>query len=221
MSAKSSKSQPESDAEHFSVLDVLRKIQTGSLDPSQLAPGDRRVCVVHLSGEGYSVVEMAQVLKTSERTIARDRKAIQEANAIERSPQLAAQMVGKLMGEAELAISRIRRFTRDGKTPPATKVEGERACYQIVSDLFQRLQHAGYIPTAAQKISAQVLHVEADGDLAGLQDEWRRVEGIGNELGIEDPLSKRNPRLPEIISQLLSNPSKEGSSNDHPDTQQG
>ncbi len=144
------------------VLEVMRQIKAGTLDPQRLAAGERQACVTHLWGEGLSVVEIAQVLKRSERTIARDRKVIQRANALTHDPEFAGEVGGRLLSEAELSIGRIRRVTRASDTPPAVRVEGERACFAIFVALCQRLQSLGYLPNAAQKIEAQLTHHSAE-----------------------------------------------------------
>ncbi len=140
------------------VLTIIRGLQNGTVSPKSLSIYDRRAGVEHLTGEGYSIVEIAEILKVSERTIARDRKAIQEANAIERDPELADQLVGRLGREADLAISHIRRVAREKKTPASTKIDAQHRCYQIFSDYIQRLQRLGYLPTAAHEIRADLTH---------------------------------------------------------------
>src|SRR5262245_16530407 len=133
-----------------SVLSLIRGVQNGSITPSSVAVKERRLCVAHLTAEGYSVAEIAEILKTSDRTIFRDRGAIRQANSVDASPELTSQMVGTLVTEAESSISRIRRATRAGDVPPAAKIEGEKACWIITRDLIDRLQKLGYLPTAAQ-----------------------------------------------------------------------
>ena len=98
------------------VLELIRQIKSGSLDPRQLAAAERQACVMHLSAEGLSGPEIVQVLKRSDRTIARDRKAIQEANALQQDPRFAGEMAGVLINEAEACISHIRRAVRAGDT---------------------------------------------------------------------------------------------------------
>ena len=116
------------------VLEVIRQIKAGSLDSQQLAAAERQACVMHLSAEGLSVPEIAQVLKRSERTITRDRRAIQEANALQQDPKFAGEMAGILVNEADACISRIRRAARPADTPPAVRVEAERASFAIRSE---------------------------------------------------------------------------------------
>jgi hypothetical protein len=101
---------------------------------------------------------MAQVLKVSDRSIERDKRAIREANALPKDPQLVGQMVGRLVNEAELSVQRIRKITRDKSVLPESKIDAEHRCYQIVSDLVQRLQGLGYLPMASQKVEADLTH---------------------------------------------------------------
>ncbi len=165
--------------EQPSVLTLIRRIQNGSLGPKNLSTQDRRSCVEHLTGEGYSATEIAEVLKASERTIFRDRGAIQESHAVKKDPRLVEQMVGRLMQEAELAISRTRRAVRDKNTPAVVKVAAERSCWRIFSELIQGLQRLGYLPTVAHQLQADLTHhLGGPLDAESIQAELRRLEGI-------------------------------------------
>ncbi len=139
--------------EERSVLDLILQIKQGELDPRLLSAQDRQSCVVHLTAEALSVPEIAQFLKRNERTITRDRKTIQEAAALSHDPSLAGRMAGQLVSEAVMCIDRIRRVSRDRETPPAVKVDAEKSCFHILSELVQRLQTLGYLPTAAQHLA--------------------------------------------------------------------
>lgn len=140
------------------VLHLLGDIKAGRLNPKDLKTEDRRACVQHLSAEGCSVPEIAQVFKCSERTIARDRKAIQESQAIKPGSDLTCQLAGMLFAEAELATSRIRRHTRSPDTPPAVKVEADRVCFDIRSKLTTHMQSLGFAYTAMTQIHADLNH---------------------------------------------------------------
>ena len=89
------------------VLELIRQIKSGSLDPRQLPAAERQACVKHLSAEGLSGPEIGQVLKRSDRTIARDRKAIQTGN---KQARIAAM-------EPAVAQGRIRFSARQPKLP--------------------------------------------------------------------------------------------------------
>ena len=94
------------------TLSLLQKIQAGTVNPRCTRTADRRLLVNHLMADGYSTAEMAQILKVSDRSIERDKKAIREANALAADPELVEQMAGRLVCEADLSVQRIRKAAR-------------------------------------------------------------------------------------------------------------
>lgn len=192
-----------SSSEHQSVLAVIRSIQGGGLDPMSLGVEDRRRCVEHLTAEGYSTVEIAEILKVSERTIARDRTAIRQANAIQRDPALVEQMVGQLVQQAETTISRIRRVTRERETPPSVRINGEKACWTVARDLIQRLQALGYLPSAPMEIRGELKHqVQQLPGFGHMKDEVARLEVIVTSHAIGDDERPLLEQLAEIKDQV-------------------
>ncbi len=185
---------PESRNE-LCTIDALKKIQSGQLDPKAIGSDDRRQLIEYLTAGGYSKAEMAAVLKVSERTVERDRKAVREANAIARDPDLLPQMVGRLVAEAELAVQQIRKTCRERSVAPGTKVDGQHRCYQIVSDLVVRLQGLGYLPSAAAKLQADVTHNL--GDLPGLDE-----VGIQYQQLRATAAFSRDPQVAQQLDQL-------------------
>jgi transposase len=140
------------------VIDIIRQIKSGSLNPSDLSKIERRMCIKHLGAEGLAVPEIAQVLGVSDRTVARDRKSIHEGQALEHDPRMASRMAGRLVNEAEVVMQRLRRISRDRETPPAIRVDVEKTCFGVLVGLTERLQSLGYLPTAAQRIEADLRH---------------------------------------------------------------
>jgi len=173
------------DASSLSVLDAIGRLKSGLLDPKTLSADDRRACVAYLGSEGLGVAEIAQLMQVSDRTIRRDREAIRDANALEPDPALAGRVAGQLMVEAEACMTRIRRVTWDRDTPPGVRVEGERACFQILGEMTQRLQSLGFLPTSSQQIEASVtvdsapVLAEIDRELSELITLARREENEG------------------------------------------
>ncbi len=173
---------PTQSSDDRSVLSVIRDIQQGALDPRSLGVEDRRRCVEHLTGEGYSLAEIAEILKVTERTIARDRSAVRQSNAIQADENITGEMVGQLVLQADTTINRIRRITRDGDTPPAARIEGEKACWVVARDLVQKLQSLGYLPNAPQEIHGQMTHqVEHVPAFGQMNEEVTRLELIVNQ----------------------------------------
>jgi len=166
------------------VIDIIRQIKTRDLDPNDLSITERRLCVRHLSGEGLAVPEIAQAMGVCDRTVARDRKAIHEEQALEHDPRLGSLMAGQLNTEAVLVIQRIRRVSRDREAPHAVRVEAEKACFAVMVGLIDRLQSLGYLPTAARRIEADLRHESAMiPSHKAIKVEIERLETIAQESG--------------------------------------
>jgi len=172
----------EEEAGKSTVLTTIRALQSGSTTGKHLSKDDRQACVEHLTNEGYSLPEIADIFKMSERTIARDRKAIQEAHALEHDPKLAPIMVGRLICEMEICIQRIRRAARDKDALPADRIQSEFGVFKIIHDAIQLLQRLGYLPTAAQKLEASLKHdFDALPPLTDLLQEVKRLEIVAEQ----------------------------------------
>jgi len=164
-------------------LTLLQGIKDGSVNPSSLCPADRRLLVSFLVAGGQSTAEIALLLKTSDRTIERDRKAIRDENAMDKDQKLAEKIAGMLYVEAERCIPRIRKIQRDSNASPAVKIDAEHRCFQIVCQLSEKLQSLGFLPTAAQKFEADVRHSAASSlSLEEIQHEAGRLRQIKETL---------------------------------------
>jgi len=184
------------------TLSLLQKIQAGTVDPRCIRPADRRLLVSYLMADGYSTADIAQILKVSDRSIERDKKAIREANALAADPELVEQMAGRLVFEAELSIQRIRKAARDKNTPQAVRIDAEHRCYQIVSDMVATLQRLGYLPIAAQRLQADFTHsIGQIPDFAQMDAELQRLRQITGETQGTDP--KLIEQLSEVGTQLI------------------
>ena len=174
----------DSDPSGTRTIGLLRQIQSGAIDAKSISTDQRKYLVSALVCDGYSISEMAEVLGVADRTIERDRKSLREANLLSCDPEFPRQVAGRLVTEAELAMQRIRKAARDRSVPPAVKIDGEHRCFLIMSDLVRSLQRLGFLPTAANKLEADLTHhVGEVPDLAAQREEVRRlqqIEGEGN-----------------------------------------
>jgi transposase len=167
-----------------SPIALIRDLQSGALQARSLSKDSRRACIEHLAAEGWSIAEMAEVLKVSGRTVHRDVAAIREANAVEADERTTAVMVGRLLTQADHSIGRLRRIARERDCESAVRVEAERSAWTIMRELFETLQRVGYVPTAPQQLEAAVLHRHEDAPSAAeLEEQARRLLLILKESG--------------------------------------
>lgn len=185
------------------MLALIREINSGQMSGANLSAADRRRCVEHLTAEGYSVAEIAEIFKVAERTINRDRDAIKQANSLKFRPELVGEMAGQVVRTAELAMAQLRRLARERDAPAAVRAEASRSMFTICREMVQTLQQLGYLPTAPARVLAHVTgqmamngDVNDDGsgsngvpNLAQIQDESRRLRAcLGSAPDAAKPL---------------------------------
>ncbi|MFQ5770925.1 MAG: hypothetical protein ACE5HX_10350 [bacterium] len=165
------------------TLALLQDIRNGSIDPKSLRPDERRPLVSLLMAEGQSTAEIAYLLKASDRNIQLDKKALREENTLTKDAALVKQMTGRLVTEADLCIERIRKSARGKDAPASVKVDAEHRCFQIFEKTIERLQSLGFLPTATQKIEADLIHRSASSlTLEEIKLEAERLKQIQESL---------------------------------------
>jgi hypothetical protein len=181
--SKKNDHKPSEKDNGLQTLALLQKIKNGQINPESIGKAERMLLVPFLMAEGKSTAEIAHLLKVADRTIERDKKALREEIAITKDPKLVEQMAGRLMYETELSIQRLRKVQRDKDASPADKIEAERTSNQIICQLVKTMQSLGYLPTAAQKIEADLIHRAASsGTLKELKFEAERLIQIQESL---------------------------------------
>jgi len=174
------------------TVDLLQQIKSGLLNPKQLKPAVRQQVVAVLMDDGYSTSDIAKILRTTDRTIERDRRALRENTVLNKDPALVPQMAGRILQEAESSMQRMRRATRGKEVSAAVKVDAEHRCYQIQSDLVQRLQSLGYLPTAKQQVEAEVVHHAGHiADYQELELESARLLEVAGKGDGDDDVARR------------------------------
>ena len=191
-------------AHEVQTLTLLQDIRNGSIDPRSLRPVVRRTLVSFLMAEGQSTAEIGHLLKASDRNIQLDKKALRGENPLTKDPKLLGQMAGRLVTEADLCIERIRKSARGKDTPASVKVDAEHRCFQIFEKTIERLQSLGFLPTAAQKVTAELTYqIEEVLTLEQIDKEVKRLQQI------EGNPSEKEKTENEIIAQFEDESNKE------------
>ncbi len=190
-----------SEAPERSVVALIRDLQAGTTRGTTLAPEDRRRVVEHLWSEGCTVVDTAEIVQVTERTIARDRAAIRSANALEPHEGLVPEVAGMVLRHADQAVARLRRLARDRETPAPTRVEAELGAWAVMRELVETLQRLGYLPAQRLQIDGGV-RVEATA-LPGIDDLHAELAVLESGLGPE-PAPELVARLAEIRTSVTT-----------------
>jgi len=188
-----------SDSEEISILSILQQIKEGVRDPSNLTVEDRRRCVEALKFQNQSVVQIAWLLKFSEKTISRDIAAIRKKNAMSPSTEWAKEFVGELDAQAQAQIGRLTRIATSGDCKPEDRINAEALIWKIHKEHTEAMQTLGYLPSVPRQIVADLFHHGAEGEGCSIEDLKKKVaELISLVAGFGTP----NPQFEEKIKML-------------------
>jgi hypothetical protein len=180
-------SKQKSTTKALSPISIVRDIQSKKIAPENLSIEDRQGCVAYLIIEGYSVVEIAEILKKDPRTIRRDKEHLRKANSLKYEPELAEQMLGQLFQTAEQGTYKLRKYSRDKECSITDKIIVESGVWKITKELFEKLQSVGYIPFILQEHGSGI-------------DEKQSPETLQAKLNNLKKLAQESGTLPEAVA---------------------
>jgi hypothetical protein len=214
--------------EELSILAGLQKIKDGLLDPKAISKEDRQSYVEVLLGEEYTEVQIAEILKVSDKTIQRDIKDIREKNSLSPGVTQAKQIIGDFFKKAMLHHGRLVRLSREKGTSDENKIRAEFLSWTILKEMIAAMQSLGYLPLKPQEVVNDIYHHNEGGDsrtYEQLKQDLKDIERIARETGTLDPKAEEGIKLlqqriekAEIVEEIVDlNKSKEGNQNNKED----
>ncbi|MBF0572112.1 MAG: hypothetical protein HQL12_09640, partial [Candidatus Omnitrophica bacterium] len=134
------------------VVEVLRKIKEGGLDPALLSKESRQACIEALAVEGYGTSQIASLLKKSDRTIRRDLAEVRTNNSIFASPEFTAMICGELLSMARNQYARLKQIARSNEVPGEEKARVEYMSWLIFKELTDKLYKIGFLPVGKKSV---------------------------------------------------------------------
>ena len=126
------------------VVDTLKKIHEGFLDPKEISISDRRVCVAYLRLEGYTQEEIAEIFKVHRQTIIRDERA---------NRREAAKLVDEI--DVKSVAGSLIAWARH-LAAKALREKNYALAWKIQRDLVSDLQSLGYLPRSPEQYHVQI-----------------------------------------------------------------
>lgn len=174
------------DNQEQTALKIIQDIKSGVCDPFLLDKSARQMCIEVLIGEGHTYTQLAQLLKRSEKTIARDMQEIRQKNALSPSVEFAKETVGELVTKARIHASYLMRLARDKDSPPTSKAAAEFLAWRVKKELIEKLQTLGFLPLKPQEVLGDIYHhvlKEEDESYEGVKKMICDIESAAKESG--------------------------------------
>ena len=180
--------------EEKSVLSLIQEINDGRINPRTLTQELRQDCAEALLLEGFSEIQIAQILQRSEKTIYRDVQAIRERNSLIPNIEFVKQFVGSLVKKGLAHHDCLVRLSNGNSVSDADKIHARTAAWNILNELSERLQTIAYLPLKPKEITGDIYYHQEDDEAKTyiqLKDELENIKRIAKEGGALDEETER------------------------------
>ncbi len=127
-----------------SVIEIIKRVREGLLDPKEISVSDRRVCIAYLRMEGCRQEEIAEIFNVHRQTIIRDEKANRRELAKLVDEIDVRSYTGELIASARnLATKALRK-------------KDYALAWKIQRELISDLQSLGYLPRSPEQYNVQI-----------------------------------------------------------------
>jgi len=153
--------------------------------------------------EGYSIPEIAEVLKKHERTIFRDLDAIRAANAISVDPGFVDRMTGETQRQAEISMTRLRKIARESGASAMERLMAEGGAWKVHKEFIELMQSLGHLPKAATGVVADIYQhgsVDPIASYDAMAQRIHQLELIDAQTGYGDP--HRAAKLSVLLDEM-------------------
>lgn len=170
-------------------VELLKGINSGTIDPKTLDKSGRQQCIELLVAEGYIQSQIGQALKCSEKTVSRDLKDIKDRNALSPNVEFAKQFIGEMFNKALNHHSYLMRLARTKDASVPEKAQSEFAAWKVLKELIEKLQSLGYLPSKPTEVVGNFYHhsmVDAECTPDEMKKMLLELEEAGKEAGVLD-----------------------------------
>lgn len=179
--------------EESPVFKIIQEIKEGSRDAKELSKEARQECVEALYLEGYSLSQIAQLLNRNEKTIKRDIQDIRQRNSAKPSIELATQVIGDMVSKGRAHQAHLMRLARSKEGSLQEKAQAEYYAWKVESEMIERLQALGYLPSAPQKVIGDIYHHNENDDKAFVdaKEKLKEIERVAKDTGVFDESTQK------------------------------
>jgi len=208
-----SKNKTVEQSEEKPILTIIQEIKDGQLIPETIDKELRQQCVEVFLAEGYSVPQIAQILKKCDKTIRRDITEIRERNSLTPNIELAKKLIGEMVTYARIHREHLMRMSRTKETSVSEKAQAEYYAHRVEMELIDKLQTLGYLPLKPKTIVGDFsysMNVNDEKSIDDLKMQLIEIErlaleqgGLAPELEIEVNRLKKRIEKVEIEKDIL------------------
>lgn len=150
-------------------MELIKKIQSGMINPEQIHPEARRKCIPILLHRGYTQEYIGDLFDRSQSVISDDLKKIRESNG-EYAKQISkAELLGELRYEVRRDITELRKQGENYKAS------------QLMFDLLEEFRELGLIEKVPDEMNVSQTMEELEEHDREILERWERKRDKGND----------------------------------------
>jgi len=174
---------------------IIQQIKEGMIDGEKLPTEPRQLVVECLLMQMMPIPRIASFLKTSDRTIQRDKQEINARNARKPSPDYARELISEYMRKRDATQEQLMTLAKSEENPQA-KVLAAASLWNAVRDDVKLLQSIGYLSEEPFKFEGAITQ-KSERDTPKLKEELAEAEKIASEVGRSD-----DPAIVRLITSI-------------------
>ncbi|MBU1086888.1 MAG: hypothetical protein KKD05_05145 [Candidatus Omnitrophica bacterium] len=180
------------------VLSLLQQLKEGIIDAKSIDKDTRRQLVEVLHSEDYTIYQMAQFFKCSEKTVQRDLVQVRKQNALSPSAEFAKELIGEMLTRARQHYASLGRLSKNASATVQDKIMSEVSSWKVFKEMIEKFQSLGYLPLKSQQIEGDIYHhmLSEDESLEDTKKILLEIENVAKETSSFTPeLSKEIKNL--------------------------
>ena len=181
--------------ENLPAIRIIQQIKEGLLDAEKLQQEPRQLVVECLLMQMMPISKIAAFLKTSDRTIQRDKQEINERNARKPSPDYARELIAEYMRKRDATQEQLMAIAKSEENPQS-KVLAAASLWNSVRDDVKLLQSIGYLSEEPFRFEGTMTQ-KNERDIPKLKEELTEAEKTAAEMGRSD-----DPAISKLIKSI-------------------
>ena len=167
------------------AIKIIQQIKEGLIDPEKMPIEMRQAVVECLLMQLMAIPKIAGFLKTSDRTIQRDKQEIEQRNSRKPSIDYALELISELKRKSNSTQEHLMTLAKSEDGSVQEKSQAAFYLWKTIQEEMKLLQSLGYLPEQPLKIEA-IINKEDTKDIAKLKEELTEAEKIVSETGKAD-----------------------------------
>ena len=182
--------------ENLPAARIIQQIKEGLVDAEKLPVEPRQMVVECLLMQYTPIPKIAAFLKTSDRTIQRDKDAINQRNSRKPSPGYAMELIAEYRRKRDAVQEQLMAISKSETDDTQSQALAAASLWNTIRDDIKLLQGLGYLHEDPFKFEGAITQ-KPERDIPKLKEELSEAEKIAAQVG-----RANDPAITKLITTI-------------------